>query len=74
MSPDAQRPLFSAPVLKDQIGWRLNEQDKKDMRIVMASVGVKSPTALLRALVQREAALVRRRWTAAIEQEAKGKQ
>lgn len=56
---------FNVPEIKDQIGWRLTEQDKKDIRLLMADRREKSPTKLLRALVEQEAAPVRRRWLAA---------
>lgn len=57
--------LFEIPNLKDQIGWRLNEQDMKDLRILMADRREKSPTALLRDIIHREAEATRRRWATA---------
>ncbi|MET9385292.1 hypothetical protein ABZY09_30530 [Streptomyces sp. NPDC002928] len=64
MADERSAPVFNVPEIKDQIGWRLLEQDKKDLRLLMADRRESSPTALLRALVEREAAVVRRRWTA----------
>jgi hypothetical protein len=56
---------FPIPELKEQVGWRLSEQDKKDLRILMADRREKSPTALLRALVHERAEQARKRWLAA---------
>ena len=56
---------FNVPEIKDQIGWRLTEQDKKNLRLLMADRREKSPTKLLRALVEQEAAPARQRWTEA---------
>jgi hypothetical protein len=55
--------LFSIPDVGPQVGWRLSEQDKKDLRLLMADRREKSPTKLLRGLVQQEAASARQRWT-----------
>jgi hypothetical protein len=57
--------LFNIPDVGPQVGWRLSEQDKKDLRLLMADRREKSPTKLLRGLVQQEAASARQRWTAA---------
>lgn len=54
--------LFEIPNLKAQLGWRLSEQDMKDLRILMADRREKSPTALLRDIIHREAEAVRVRW------------
>lgn len=53
---------FEVPDIKPQVGWRLLEQDKKDLRILMADRREKSPTALLRSMVHQEAEAARRRW------------
>ncbi|MEV7814268.1 hypothetical protein AB0P05_26615 [Streptomyces flaveolus] len=53
---------FELPELKDQIGWRLSEHDKQDLRLLMADRKQKSPTALLRDLVHAEAEATRERW------------
>lgn len=63
---------FEVPQLKDQVGWRLSEEDKQDLRIVMAQHREKSLSKMLRILVQREAAGVRRHWMANILRRAKG--
>lgn len=55
---------FGVPEVGSQIGWRLSEQDKKDLRLLMLAYRETSPTKLLRALVQQEAAPVRERWSA----------
>lgn len=54
--------LFNIPDVGPQVGWRLSEQDKKDLRLLMADRHEKSPTKLLRGLVQQEAASARQRW------------
>jgi hypothetical protein len=53
---------FVLPEIKDQVGWRLSEQDKQDLRLLMTDRRQASPTALLRDLVHREAEATRRRW------------
>ena len=61
---------FVVPEIKNQVGWRLSEQDKKDLRIIMAHYQVKSLTGMLRVLVQREAAIVRKKWMANAQRRA----
>ncbi|MGW2169155.1 hypothetical protein ACWC1C_01330 [Streptomyces sp. NPDC001705] len=69
---------FNIPDLKGQVGWRLDDQDRKDLRIIMADRREKHVSKVLRSLVQREAAAVRQRWTknqqriAALERGADG--
>ncbi|MFF3363574.1 hypothetical protein [Streptomyces misionensis] len=58
---------FEVPEVKDQVGWRLSEQDKKDLRILMADRREKSPTALLRDVIHEEAEEARKRWLRATE-------
>lgn len=55
---------FNVPDIKPQVGWRMNEQDMKNMRLLMAARRETSVTGLLRWLVEREAAVVRRRCAA----------
>lgn len=55
---------FQVPDIKPQVGWRMNERDMQNMRLLMASRREKSVSGLLRALVEQEAAPVRRRWQA----------
>jgi predicted RNA-binding protein len=56
---------FNVPNLKPQVGWRMNEQDMKNVRLLMADRRETSVSGLLRALVEQEAAAARRRWLAA---------
>lgn len=60
----AKEKPFNVPDLKKQVGWRMNEQDLKNMRIIMASRQEAVVSNILRDLVAREAATVRRRWQA----------
>jgi hypothetical protein len=53
--------LFKVPEIKPAVGWRMNEQDMKNMRLLMADRKEKKVSNLLRALVEQEAALVRQR-------------
>lgn len=55
---------FGIPVVRDQVGWRLNKQDKQNLRLLMADRREKVVTNILRDLVEREAALARERWKA----------
>lgn len=55
---------FRVPLIKDQVGWRPTEQDKKNLRLVMADRRESSISGLVRALVEQEADAVRQRWTA----------
>lgn len=57
------REVFNIPDIKGQVGWRLTEQDRKDLRIILADRRETNVSNLLRDLVQREAATVRQRWT-----------
>jgi hypothetical protein len=41
----------------------MNEQDMKNMRLIMAARRETSVSKLLRALVEQEAAPIRRRWS-----------
>lgn len=72
------REVFNIPDIKPQVGWRMNEQDMKNMRLLMADRREKSVSKLLRSLVEREAATVRQRWEkaarriAALEGDADG--
>lgn len=71
--PDEQSTqAWTIPDLKDQIGWRLAEQDKKDLRIVMADRREAVVSKLLRDLVHDEAEAVRRRWDASMKRRAEG--
>lgn len=53
---------FNVPDIKAQVGWRMNEQDMKNMRLLMADRRQTSVSGLIRQLVEREAALTRARW------------
>jgi hypothetical protein len=53
---------FTVPEIKNQIGWRLTEQDKKNLRLLMADRRETNYSKLLRELVEREAAATRVRW------------
>lgn len=53
---------FNVPDIKPQVGWRMNEQDMKNMRLLMAAYRETSVSGLLRRLVEQEAAPIRRRW------------
>lgn len=55
---------FNVPDLKDQVGWRLTEQDKQNLRVIMAERQDIALSSLLRDLVQREADSVRQTWRA----------
>lgn len=52
---------FNVPDIKPQVGWRMNEQDMKNMRLLMADRRETSVSGLLRALVAQEAEPVRQR-------------
>ena len=53
---------FVVPEIKGMIGWRPNEEDKRNLRLLMAERRETSFSKLLRDLVAEEAAPVRRRW------------
>jgi hypothetical protein len=68
---------FNVPEIKDLAGFRPNEQDKRNLRLLLADRRETSMSNLLRSLVQRESDAVRRRWAAtakriAQEEEARG--
>lgn len=63
----AKQEPFTVPDLKDQVGWRLSDQDKKDLRILMASRRERNLTNLLRDVVHQEASAVRQRWSSTPE-------
>lgn len=61
----------NVPDLGRQAAYRLTEQDKKDLRVIMADRRETRVSNVLRDLVQQEAAAVRQRWTQAAERRVK---
>jgi sugar diacid utilization regulator len=53
---------FVLPEIKDQVGWRLSEQDKQDLRLLMADRRQAVIVAVLREVIHKEAEATRRRW------------
>ena len=62
MSAEPTAKPYRIPALKDQIGWRLTDQDKKNLRILLADRRETNVSQLLRDLVEEEAAPTRARW------------
>ena len=52
---------FNIPKLKKQVGWRLNERDAQNLRVLMADRRETNVTKILRDLVEQEAEPVRER-------------
>lgn len=50
--------------VKDQVGFRLTERDKQNIRVLMTAARINSPTKLLRDLMEREAETIRDAWQA----------
>ncbi|MEW2498383.1 hypothetical protein AB0942_33350 [Streptomyces nodosus] len=59
--------LFSPPELGKQAAYRLTEQDKKDLRIILCDRRETSVSNLLRSLVHHEAEAVRQRWQVSVK-------
>lgn len=55
---------FNLPDLKDSVGVRLDEQAKKDLRILMADQCETSVSNIIRWAIAQQAAPVRERWQA----------
>lgn len=55
---------FTVPDFGPQAGWRMKEQDMKNMRLIMMDRREAVLGKILRDLVEREAETVRRRWQA----------
>ena len=62
---------FNIPDLKDQAGWRLSEQDKQNLRVIMGERRDIVLSNILRDLVQREADAVRQTWRERMERRMK---
>lgn len=62
---------FELPVIKDSVGFRPTEQDKKNLRILMAERRVNRVSDILRWCVEQQAEPVRQRWQDAAERRAK---
>lgn len=60
--------LFNLPEIKDQASFRVSEQDKKNLRLLMADRRVTSVSDILRWCLAEQAEPVRQRWrrTAAV--------
>lgn len=56
---------FVPPEIKNMIGWRPNEDDKKNLRLLMTARRETSFSQLLRDLVEEECVHVRKRWSIA---------
>jgi hypothetical protein len=54
--------LFSIPEIKDQASFRVSEQDKKNLRLLMADRRVTSVSDILRWCLAEQAEPVRQRW------------
>lgn len=61
---------YELPELKDQVGWRLTDEDKRNLRILLRARGETSVTRLLRDLAREQAEPVRRQWQASIDRKA----
>lgn len=61
-----ERPT-GVPEFKTSVGFRPNEKDKQNLRLLMASRGVTSVSDILRWCVAQQAEPVRQRWTRAAE-------
>jgi hypothetical protein len=53
---------FDIPEVRAQVGWRLSDQDRKDLRILLADRREKVIANVLRDVIHREAEATRRRW------------
>lgn len=62
--------LFNVPEIKDQASFRPNDQDKKNLRILMADRRVTSVSDILRWCLAEQAEPVRQRWQDSIDRRA----
>lgn len=67
----AKTEPFNIPDLKDSVGWRLNDEDKQNLRIIMAERQDNIVSNILRDLVQHEATAVRQKWLRRMERRMK---
>lgn len=58
---------FIQPELKDQVGWRLNERDKQNLRVLMFMSRQSNVSQLLRDLVEVHAEQAREGFVRAVE-------
>lgn len=61
MADERSTPLFNVPDIKAQVGWRMNEEDMKNMRLLMADRRMTKVSSLIRELVEQAAEPVRQR-------------
>lgn len=59
--------LFSLPDLKDSVGLRLTEEDKQNLRILMADRREAVVSNVIKACITEAAAPVRQRWQDSID-------
>lgn len=57
--------LFELPDLKDSVGLRLTEEDKQNLRILMADRREAVVSNVIKACIAEQAEPVRQRWTEA---------
>lgn len=63
----AEQKPFDLPDLKDSIGIRLDEQTKKDIRILMASQRETRVSNIIKWALAQQAGPVRQSWQAAAD-------
>lgn len=62
--------MFELPEIKNSVGFRPTDEDKRNLRVLMTARRVTSVSDILRWCVEQQAEPVRQRWQEAVERRA----